>query len=359
MFFREQPGRRADAGALPATAGRRGSSSTARGHRCRTTPRPPARAGCAWNGRSTTRTQPAIPRSPLLAGCGPRRSPARCAGCWPTASSNAELEKIERKVIEDTSEGGGTGPPAAGPQSRAEPLDGLIRAHSSSHSAHTRHLFMSKVPAGPGDGLAEDKGRSRQSSKSQPDLIGAGLSRRHSVRRGQRLRSDPLPGRPVGTGAGQIHAVERRGRSPSSAIRDSLTNGRVRQTKRYTAATIDWLAVYDATTSRCFYIQASDLGSGKSAAASAAQSKRRTASVAAFGMPRTTVPQRSDSCRRERDRARCPCRRARRRRMKRWSQRDSNPRPLPCKGSALPTELWPHGWSIVGAAYAHPRECPL
>ena len=44
---------------------------------------------------------------------------------------------------------------------------------------------------------------------------------------------------------------------------DSLTNGRVRQTKRYTAATIDWLAVYDATTSRCFYIPASDLGSGR------------------------------------------------------------------------------------------------
>ena len=29
---------------------------------------------------------------------------------------DVELEKIERKVIEDTSEGGGTGPPAAGPQ---------------------------------------------------------------------------------------------------------------------------------------------------------------------------------------------------------------------------------------------------
>jgi hypothetical protein len=28
---------------------------------------------------------------------------------------DVELEKIERKVIEDTSEGGGTGPPAAGP----------------------------------------------------------------------------------------------------------------------------------------------------------------------------------------------------------------------------------------------------
>jgi hypothetical protein len=27
-----------------------------------------------------------------------------------------ELEKIERKVIEDTSEGGETGPPATGPQ---------------------------------------------------------------------------------------------------------------------------------------------------------------------------------------------------------------------------------------------------
>ena len=28
----------------------------------------------------------------------------------------------------------------------------------------------------------------------------------------------------------------------------SLTNGRVRATKYYTASTIDWLAVYDATT---------------------------------------------------------------------------------------------------------------
>jgi hypothetical protein len=42
-----------------------------------------------------------------------------------------------------------------------------------------------------------------------------------------------------------------------------LTNGRIRQTKRYTAATIDWLAVYDPTTGRCFYIPAADLGSGK------------------------------------------------------------------------------------------------
>ena len=44
----------------------------------------------------------------------------------------------------------------------------------------------------------------------------------------------------------------------------SLTNGRVRATKHYTAATIDWLAVYDATTDRCYYIPAAELGDGMS-----------------------------------------------------------------------------------------------
>jgi hypothetical protein len=42
----------------------------------------------------------------------------------------------------------------------------------------------------------------------------------------------------------------------------SLTNGKVRVTKRYTAATIDWLAVYDLTTDRCYYVPASELGEG-------------------------------------------------------------------------------------------------
>ena len=42
----------------------------------------------------------------------------------------------------------------------------------------------------------------------------------------------------------------------------SLTNGRVRATKRYTAETIDWLGVFDATTEQVFYIPASELGSG-------------------------------------------------------------------------------------------------
>jgi hypothetical protein len=44
----------------------------------------------------------------------------------------------------------------------------------------------------------------------------------------------------------------------------SLTNGRVRKTKRYTAATVDLLAVYDITTDRCFYIPAAELGEGRS-----------------------------------------------------------------------------------------------
>jgi len=44
----------------------------------------------------------------------------------------------------------------------------------------------------------------------------------------------------------------------------SLTNGKVRQIKQYTAKTIDILAVYDATTDRCYYVPASELGSGRS-----------------------------------------------------------------------------------------------
>ncbi len=44
----------------------------------------------------------------------------------------------------------------------------------------------------------------------------------------------------------------------------SLTNGRVRATKRYTSATIEWLAVYDKTTNRCFYVPSEDLGRGRS-----------------------------------------------------------------------------------------------
>ena len=43
----------------------------------------------------------------------------------------------------------------------------------------------------------------------------------------------------------------------------SLTAGRVIAVKRYTSETIDWMAVYDATTDRCFYVPASELGEGR------------------------------------------------------------------------------------------------
>ncbi|HEV2062188.1 MAG TPA: group I intron-associated PD-(D/E)XK endonuclease [Solirubrobacteraceae bacterium] len=44
----------------------------------------------------------------------------------------------------------------------------------------------------------------------------------------------------------------------------SLTNGKVRMTKKYTADTIDWIAVYDPTSARCYYVPASELGEGRS-----------------------------------------------------------------------------------------------
>jgi PD-(D/E)XK nuclease superfamily protein len=44
----------------------------------------------------------------------------------------------------------------------------------------------------------------------------------------------------------------------------SLTNGKVRATKHYTAAIVDWLAVYDRTTERCYYVPATELGTGMS-----------------------------------------------------------------------------------------------
>jgi hypothetical protein len=43
----------------------------------------------------------------------------------------------------------------------------------------------------------------------------------------------------------------------------SLTNGRVRATKRYTSETVEWIAVYDATSDRCYYVPAAELGEGR------------------------------------------------------------------------------------------------
>ncbi len=40
----------------------------------------------------------------------------------------------------------------------------------------------------------------------------------------------------------------------------SLTKGKVRHTKHYTAKTVDWIAVYDRTSDCCYYLPSSELG---------------------------------------------------------------------------------------------------
>jgi PD-(D/E)XK endonuclease len=42
----------------------------------------------------------------------------------------------------------------------------------------------------------------------------------------------------------------------------SLTNGKVRSVKHYTVDNIDWLAVYDVTSDRCYYIPAVEFKDG-------------------------------------------------------------------------------------------------
>lgn len=51
---------------------------------------------------------------------------------------------------------------------------------------------------------------------------------------------------------------------PVRCVSHSLTKGKVRRTKHYTAETIDRLAVYDRTSSRCYYVPAAELGNGRS-----------------------------------------------------------------------------------------------
>jgi hypothetical protein len=46
-------------------------------------------------------------------------------------------------------------------------------------------------------------------------------------------------------------------------ISQSLTNGKVRAIKRYTAETVDWIAVYDRTSECCYYVPATELGGGR------------------------------------------------------------------------------------------------
>lgn len=65
---------------------------------------------------------------------------------------------------------------------------------------------------------------------------------------------------------GRLHRVQVKytrsdGRVVSVRCRShSLTKGKVRATKLYTSAMVDWIAVYDSTTERCFYCPSRELG---------------------------------------------------------------------------------------------------
>jgi hypothetical protein len=67
-----------------------------------------------------------------------------------------------------------------------------------------------------------------------------------------------------------LHRIQvKHGRSQNGVLvvkcrSHSLTNGKVRCEKRYTAKMIDWIAIWDCMTDRCFYIPATELVSGRS-----------------------------------------------------------------------------------------------
>jgi hypothetical protein len=65
---------------------------------------------------------------------------------------------------------------------------------------------------------------------------------------------------------GRLHRVQAKFTESDGAIvlvrcrSHSLTKGRIRQTKHYTESMIDWIAVYDQTSDRCYYCPSSELG---------------------------------------------------------------------------------------------------
>src|SRR4051795_6473755 len=56
------------------------------------------------------------------------------------------------------------------------------------------------------------------------------------------------------------HAVSDGAVIPVRCRSMSLTNGRVRTVKKYTQTTIDWIAVYDVSSDRCYYVPSAALG---------------------------------------------------------------------------------------------------
>jgi hypothetical protein len=60
------------------------------------------------------------------------------------------------------------------------------------------------------------------------------------------------------------HAAAKNGVIPVKCYSHSLTNGRIRRTKRYTAAMVDWIAAFDPVSDGCYYLPACELGGGRS-----------------------------------------------------------------------------------------------
>ena len=111
-------------------------------------------------------------------------------------------------------------------------------------------------------GINKVKGGPRRAA-GRGRLASPGIQTRFPVRRGQRLRPDPVPDWALE----RIQVKHARSNGHVLEVRcesNSLTNGRVLKRKRYTDRTIDWLAVYDATTQRCYYLPAELLGDGRS-----------------------------------------------------------------------------------------------
>ena len=69
----------------------------------------------------------------------------------------------------------------------------------------------------------------------------------------------------------------------------SLTNGKVRSTKRYTARTVDWIAVYDRTSDRCYYLPSSELGAKGISGVTLRLAPAATDSASGFATPATTL----------------------------------------------------------------------
>jgi PD-(D/E)XK endonuclease len=59
------------------------------------------------------------------------------------------------------------------------------------------------------------------------------------------------------------YATERKNVIPVRTRSASLTNGKIKRYKLYTAKTIDWIAVYSPNTDACYYVHASELGHGR------------------------------------------------------------------------------------------------